>query len=351
MSWEHSLVGLPWDKLRLLLAEEGLSSVQGRQVWEWIYRHGVHHFSAMTNLSLAVRQRLTARYSLARPPLQEELLSHDGTRKWLFRLSSAPQETIETVLIPEKHHITLCLSSQVGCPLQCRFCRTGTQGFRRNLTPQEIVAQVFFAKDALKDWGSDFTQRRLTHIVLMGMGEPLLNAEAVREALKIFLDPYGGNFSRHKVTVSTVGILPELAPLSSFRVPLTLSLHAPTEALRTSLMPINAQYSLKEIRQVLQTYPVMSQTAKVTVAYILLKDANDSPKEAHALRAFLQDLSVKVNLLSFNPWEGVPFATSSERASRAFAQILRQGGIDCFRRRSRGQDILAACGQLRSEMV
>jgi 23S rRNA (adenine2503-C2)-methyltransferase len=219
------------------------------------------------------------------------------------------------------------------------------------LTSQEIVAQVFSAKDALRDWDPDSTQRRLTHIVLMGMGEPLLNAEAVWEALKIFLDSRGGNFSRHKVTVSTVGILSELPPLSSFRVPLTISLHAPTETLRTSLMPINAQYSLEEIRQSLQTYPTMSQTTKVTVAYLLLKDVNDSHKDAHALRAFLQGLSVKVNLLSFNPWEGAPFAPSLERTSRAFAQILTHGGIDCFRRRPRGQDILAACGQLRSGVV
>jgi 23S rRNA (adenine2503-C2)-methyltransferase len=296
-------------------------------------------------------------YSLERLSVQQERVSNDGTRKWLFSLpneanqcdSLASEMSIETVCIPEERRITACLSSQVGCALQCHFCRTGTMPLQQNLTTHALVAQVLHIKDVFQDWPQYRKTRRLTHIVFMGMGEPLLNYAAVREALTLLMDPHGLAFSRHRITVSTSGIVPVLASLArDCRVPLALSLHAPSDVLRSQLMPINEVYPLKDLMQAVRLYPRQSGTVRVTMEYVLLKGVNDRPAEARELRALLRGLPVKVNLLTFNPWAGAPFDPSSEEATLAFAQILAQGGIDCFRRRARGQDILAACGQLRA---
>jgi 23S rRNA (adenine2503-C2)-methyltransferase len=305
----------------------------------------------MTNLPLSVRHQLEERYSLARLPVLQELASRDGARKWLFSLSRLAHDdvspAIETVFIPDGKRATVCLSSQVGCPLQCRFCRTGTQHWERNLTPCEILAQVLSVKDSLKDWPKDGERRQLTNVVMMGMGEPLLNYEAVKEALVILTDQRGLAFSRHRITVSTSGIVPMLAPLAQdCGTLLAVSLHAPSDDLRSQLMPINNTYSLKELMEAIRAYPAMSKTRKVTIEYVLLGGVNDGPAEARALLTLLRNLPVKVNLLTFNAWQGAPFVPSSAKTRALFAQILTRGGIDCFRRRARGQDILAACGQL-----
>ncbi|MDR2417017.1 MAG: 23S rRNA (adenine(2503)-C(2))-methyltransferase RlmN [Holosporales bacterium] len=354
---------MPWTKMCAQFEELGLTLLQARQTWDWVYRQGALSFEAMTNLPLAVRYRLEELYSLERLPTFQEHLSCDGTRKWVFSLpggSDAPTQlssipsahtaSIETVFIPEEKRATVCLSSQVGCSLRCCFCRTGTRLFERNLTPHELVSQVLHVKDKFADWPQHSKTRYLTHIVMMGMGEPLLNYEAVKEALALLLDPHGLAFSRHRITVSTSGIVPVLASLArDCRVPLTLSLHAPSDTLRSQLMPVNDVYPLKELMRAVHAYPQMSKTKYVTIAYVLLKGVNDSQAEARALLSLLQGLPAKVNLLTFNAWKGAPFAPSSAGVCATFSRILTQGGIDCFRRRTRGRDILAACGQLRAD--
>ncbi|MDR0407135.1 MAG: 23S rRNA (adenine(2503)-C(2))-methyltransferase RlmN [Holosporales bacterium] len=354
-----SLIGLPFAELMRYFKAYDLTAMQARQTWEWMYRHGVRYFKDMTNLSLSVRKQLEQVYSCERLPVQYNKTSTDGTQKWLFRLENTENsaddttfEAIETVFIPEETRATICLSSQVGCALQCRFCRTGTQGYTRNLTLYEIVAQVLSVKDAIDDWPKDPLTHRLKNIVFMGMGEPLLNYEALKKVLEIFMDPHGLAFSRHRITVSTSGITPMLERLArECRVPLALSLHASSEALRSDLMPINEHYPLKDLMQAVRMYPALSGTDKVTIEYALLKGINDSPADARALLSLLRGIPAKVNLLTLNPWEGAPFTPSSPQIYATFSRILTQGGIDCFRRRSRGQDILAACGQLRANKV
>jgi len=345
-----NLVGLDRTELAAEMAAFGAEPFRARQLWHWIYHRGATSFDQMTSLSKTFRATLAARYTVARPAVSRALASVDGTRKWLLRFVDGQE--IESVHIPEEDRGTLCVSSQVGCTLTCKFCHTGTQRLVRNLEAAEIVGQVMIARDALGEWPSPAEDRQITNIVMMGMGEPLYNFESVAKALKIVMDHEGLSISRRKITLSTAGVVPMIHRCGAeLGVNLAISLHAVTDELRDVLVPLNKKYPIAKLLDACRTYPGSSNARRITFEYVMLKGVNDTPAEARALVRLLAGISAKVNLIPFNPWPSAPFECSSDAAIAAFADIVNAAGYSSPVRTPRGRDILAACGQLKSESV
>ena len=325
------------------------AKMRAAQLWRWIHHYGVTDFEAMTDVAKETRAALAAVFSLTRPEIVERQVSKDGTRKWLIRM--APGIEVETVYIPDVGRSgALCVSSQVGCTLNCTFCHTGTQALVRNLTTAEIVAQVQVARDDLDEWPSPKEDRRLSNIVFMGMGEPLYNLDHVAGAIDIIADGEGIAISRRRITVSTSGVVPELGPLGErTQAMLAISLHATNDALRDVLVPINKKYPIADLMAAIRAYPGLSNARRVTFEYVMLKGVNDSPAEALALVRLMKGVPAKINLIPFNPWPGTDYECSDWGTIEAFAAILNRAGYASPIRTPRGRDILAACGQLKSE--
>ena len=325
------------------------AKMRASQLWRWIHHYGATDFSAMTDVAKDTRAALEQAFTLARPEVVERQVSKDGTRKWLIRM--APGIEVETVYIPDVGRSgALCVSSQVGCTLNCTFCHTGTQALVRNLTAAEIVAQVQVARDDLSEWPSPKEDRRLSNIVFMGMGEPLYNLDNVADAIDIIADGEGIAISRRRITVSTSGVVPELKALGErTQAMLAISLHATNDDLRDVLVPLNKKYDIATLMEGIRGYPGLSNTRRVTFEYVMLKDVNDSPAEAKALVKLLKGIPAKINLIPFNPWPGTNYGCSDWGAIESFAAILNRAGYASPIRTPRGRDILAACGQLKSE--
>jgi 23S rRNA (adenine2503-C2)-methyltransferase len=335
-----------YDSLISELVEKGEKKFRAKQIWQWVYQRGVSSFDEMSNIPAALRQSLSETIPLERLELSNEQISVDGTRKWLLALPDGNE--IETVYIPEKHRGTLCVSSQVGCTLNCTFCHTGTQRLVRNLTAAEIIGQLLFAKDRLEDWNQE-GQAKVTNIVLMGMGEPLLNYEPVKLAVLTMLDEQGLNLSKRRVTLSTSGIVPYIQKCGDeIGVNLAISLHACRDDLRDEIVPINKKYPLKELLESCKNYPASHEYRRITFEYVMLDQINDSDEDAHALIDLIKDIPAKVNLIPFNPWPGSPYQCSSKERIKAFSSIVEKAGYASPVRKPRGDDILAACGQLKS---
>ena len=331
------------------LVQAGKAKMRASQLWRWMHHYGVTDFALMTDVAKELRAALSDAYDLSRPEVVERQVSVDGTRKWLIRM--APGVEVETVYIPDVGRSgALCVSSQVGCTLNCTFCHTGTQPLVRNLTAAEIVAQVQVARDELGEWPSPKEDRRLSNIVFMGMGEPLYNLDSVADAIDIIADNEGIAISRRRITVSTSGVIPELKALGErTQAMLAISLHATNDALRDELVPINRKYPIAELLAGIRAYPGLSNARRVTFEYVMLKGVNDSPAEARALVNLLAGVPAKINLIPFNPWPGSPYVCSDWGAIEAFAAVLNRAGYASPIRTPRGRDILAACGQLKSE--
>jgi len=349
-----NLSGLTRPQLSTALVEADICSpdkarMRAGQLWRWMHHHGATGFETMTNVDKQTRARLGERFSLSRPEVVDRQVSVDGTRKWLIRF--APGIEAETVYIPDVGRAgALCVSSQVGCTLNCTFCHTGTQALVRNLTAAEITAQVQIARDDLEEWPSDREDRRLSNIVFMGMGEPLYNLDQVSDAIDIISDNEGLGLSRRRITVSTSGVVPELKALGErTQAMLAISLHATNDALRDVLVPLNRKYPLAELMAGVRAYPGASNARRVTFEYVMLKGINDSPAEARALVGLVRGMPAKINLIPFNPWPGSPYECSDWSTIEAFAEIVNRAGYASPIRTPRGRDILAACGQLRSE--
>ncbi|MEE3119682.1 MAG: 23S rRNA (adenine(2503)-C(2))-methyltransferase RlmN [Pseudomonadota bacterium] len=325
-----------------------------QQIWSWLYAHGVDDFDDMHNVAKAVRAGLAENFSLARLDVAQAQYSDDGTRKWLFRLHDGHE--IETVYIPEADRGTLCVSSQVGCTLACRFCHTGTQKLVRNLTAAEITGQLVAARDALEDWPTGNTSnsgaRKITNIVLMGMGEPLYNTDNVIAALNVMSDGDGLALSRRRITLSTSGVVPDIARVGTETgVMLAISLHAVRDDLRDELVPLNKKYPITELLDACRAYPGLSNARRITFEYVMLKDVNDSDADARELVRLLAGIPAKINLIPFNPWPGSPYVCADWDRIEAFADIVNRAGYASPVRTPRGRDIMAACGQLKSESV
>ena len=345
-----NLVGLARDELEQVLAQNGLEKYRAKQVWHWIYYRGVTIFDKISNLGKPVRDKLEAHFVIDRPTVQVEQLSTDGTRKWLLKLPDGQQ--VESVHIPESDRGTLCVSSQVGCTLTCRFCHTGTQRLVRNLEAGEILGQIMQARDVIGEWPSPKEARMISNIVMMGMGEPLFNYENVAKALKIVMDGEGIAISKRRITLSTSGVVPMIERCGQeLGVNLAISLHAVTDELRNLIMPINRKYPLKELMKACHNYPGMSNARRITFEYVMLKGVNDTDADARALIKLLKNLPAKVNLIPFNEWPGAPFECSPWERIEKFAAIINDAGYSSPIRTPRGRDILAACGQLKSASV
>jgi 23S rRNA (adenine2503-C2)-methyltransferase len=349
-----NLSGMTRAQLSAALVEAGVcppqkARMRTNQMWQWIHNAGHTGFERMSDIDKATRAALAETFTLARPEIVERQVSKDGTRKWLIR--TAPGIEIETVFIPGVGRAgALCVSSQVGCTLNCTFCHTGTQALVRNLTAAEIVAQVQVAKDDLEEWPGDGEDRQLSNIVFMGMGEPLYNLDAVADAMEIISDGEGIGLSRRRITVSTSGVAPELKALGErTQAMLAISLHATNDELRDKLVPLNKRYPIKELLDGIRAYPGLSNARRVTFEYVMLKGINDSPAEARALLQLLKGIPAKINLIPFNPWPGSPYECSDWGTIERFAAIINKGGYASPIRTPRGRDILAACGQLKSE--
>jgi len=345
-----NLIGLSRAELEAELAGLGVERFRARQLWQWIYHRGAVSFRAMSSLSARLRDELAERYTLARAEPARDQQSLDGTRKWLLKLADG--NLIETVHIPEKDRGALCVSSQVGCTLSCKFCHTGTQRLVRNLEAGEIVGQLLLARDAIGEWPSPEDGRMISNIVLMGMGEPLYNYENVAKALRIVMDPEGIAISRRRITLSTAGVVPQIRRAGEeLKVNLALSLHAVRDELRDVIVPLNKKYPIAELIAACRDYARLNPNRRITFEYVMLKGVNDSPADAKALVRLIRGIPAKVNLIPFNPWPGAPFECSAERAIRAFAEIVMNAGYHAPVRTPRGRDILAACGQLKSDSL
>jgi 23S rRNA (adenine2503-C2)-methyltransferase len=365
-----SLAGLGREGLRAALASAGVPEKQLRmrvnQLYSWLYVRGVPDFEAMTDVAKELRAALADRYTLARPEIVTEQVSVDGTRKWLLRLPSQGQggkaPEVETVYIPETERGTLCISSQVGCTLNCTFCHTGTQRLVRNLTAQEIVGQILLARDRIGDWqGAEppgdgrllpTSDRKITNIVLMGMGEPLYNFDNVKAAMEIAADGEALSVSKRRITLSTSGIVPEIARWGAETgTSLAISLHAVRDELRDELVPINRKYPIAELLEACRNYPSLSNARRITFEYVMLKGVNDSLAEARELVRLLAGIPAKINLIPFNPWPGAPYECSDWAQIERFADVVNKAGYASPVRTPRGRDIYAACGQLKSASV
>ncbi|PZW38650.1 23S rRNA m(2)A-2503 methyltransferase [Humitalea rosea] len=346
----RELVGLSREELIAEMQAIGEKPFRAKQIWHWLYYQGATDFSVMSSIAKPMQQKLAERFVIGRPEIAEEQTSTDGTRKWLFRFRDGQQ--VETVYIPEKDRGSVCISTQVGCTLSCKFCHTGTQRLTRNLGVAEVVAQFMAARDSYGEWPSpnDENPRLLSNIVVMGMGEPLYNYENVAKALKIAMDGEGIGLSRRRITLSTSGVVPMMDKCGQeLGVNLAVSLHAVTDELRDEIVPLNRKYPLAELLAACRRYPGATNARRITFEYVMLRGVNDSPAEARELVRLLNGLPAKVNLIPFNPWPNSPYETSTPEAVRAFADIVSEGGYSAPVRRPRGRDISAACGQLRTE--
>ncbi|CAH0338530.1 Dual-specificity RNA methyltransferase RlmN [Rhizobium sp. CECT 9324] len=366
MAEKPSLIGMDRDTLGAALREKGVPEKQIKmrvaQIWNWVYVRGVSDFDAMVNVSKDMREMLKTHFTIARPEIVEEQISNDGTRKWLLRFpprgAGRPVE-IEAVYIPEEGRGTLCISSQVGCTLTCTFCHTGTQKLVRNLTAEEILSQLLLARDRLGDFPDrDVPQggmvpssdRKVTNVVMMGMGEPLYNFEEVKKALLIASDGDGLSLSKRRITLSTSGVVPEIYKTGEeIGVMLAISLHAVRDDLRDLLVPINKKYPLKDLIEACRNYPGLSNARRITFEYVMLKDVNDSLEDAKGLIKLLKGVPSKINLIPFNPWPGTNYQCSDWEQIEKFADFINAAGYASPIRTPRGRDILAACGQLKSE--
>ena len=362
-----SLIGMTRAELAEALARAGVPEKQRRmragQIWHWLYHRGVTSFAAMTNIARELRDRLHEHFAIGRPEIVTEQKSSDGTRKWLIRL--APDERgarheVEMVYIPEEDRGTLCISSQVGCTLTCTFCHTGTQKLVRNLTAEEIVSQVMVARDGVSEWPHQIEAmanppaggRYITNVVLMGMGEPLFNFDNVRSAIEIVSDGEGLSISKRRITLSTSGVVPEIARAGAeIGVMLAISLHGTTDEIRDKLVPLNKKYPIAELLAACRAYPGLSNARRITFEYVMLKGVNDSLADAKRLAQLLKGIPAKVNLIPFNPWPGAPYECSDWDVIERFAEVLNKAGYACPVRTPRGRDIMAACGQLKSESM
>jgi 23S rRNA (adenine2503-C2)-methyltransferase len=344
-----ALVGLSRTELGEAVAALGEKPFRAKQLWHWIYHRGARDFAAMTDLSKGFRARLEAHHVVGRPTIAREQTSTDGTRKWLIQFGDG--QKAETVFIPEEDRGAVCISSQVGCTLTCRFCHTGTQRLVRNLTPAEIVGQFMTARDSYGEWPTPTDERRmLSNIVLMGMGEPLYNFDNVAAAMKIVMAEDGIALGKRRITLSTSGVVPEIHRCGAeLGVNLAISLHAPDDDTRSAIMPINKKYPLKELMAACRAYPGASNARRITFEYVMLKGINDSPAHARALMKLVAGIPCKFNLIPFNPWPGAPYECSDATTVTAFAQMLADGGFTAPIRTPRGRDILAACGQLKTD--
>ena len=347
------LIGLTRDQIRAALESAGLepkqAKLRAKQIFHWLYNRGATEFAQMTDIAKAQHPWLTERFVVGRPEVVEAQVSTDGTRKWLLR--SPDGQDYEAVFIPDADRGTLCVSSQVGCTLNCTFCHTGTMRLVRNLTAGEIVGQVMLARDALGEWPSQPEGRMLTNIVMMGMGEPLYNFDAVRDALSVVMDGDGLALSKRRITLSTSGVVPMMARAGEeIGVNLAVSLHAVTKEVRDEIVPLNKKYGIEELLQACADYPGANNARRITFEYVMLKDKNDSDADAHELVRLLRkyQLPAKVNLIPFNPWPGAPYECSTPDRVNAFSDIVFEAGISAPVRRPRGRDIDAACGQLKT---
>ena len=367
---KRSLAGLTRARLNEALAAGGVPEKQLNmrvaQLWSWIYVRGVTRFEDMTDVSKDLRRQLDALYTMERPEIVSEQISVDGTRKWLLRLAKRGHEArppeVETVYIPESDRGTLCISSQVGCTLTCSFCHTGTQRLVRNLEAEEIVTQIMLARDRIGDWpgakGPDdgrllpSSERKITNVVLMGMGEPLYNFDNVKAAMEVASDGDGLALSKRRITLSTSGVVPEIPRWGEEAdTMLAISLHATNNALRDELVPINRKYPIAELMQACRDYPGLSNARRITFEYVMLKGVNDSLAEARALVKLLAGIPAKINLIPFNPWPNTRYECSDWETIERFAEVVNRAGYASPVRTPRGRDILAACGQLRSESL
>jgi 23S rRNA (adenine2503-C2)-methyltransferase len=350
-----NLVGLTRAQLCEALADAGTPPAQARmraaQIWQWIYHWGVRDFQQMTNLAKGFRALLAERFTVALPEIVTRQISADGTRKYLLRIAGGHE--IETVYIPEENRGTLCVSSQVGCTLTCSFCHTGTQRLVRNLTAAEIVGQLMVARDDLGEWPVPGQPRRedrlVSNLVLMGMGEPLYNFESVRDAMAVVMDGEGLSLSRRRITLSTSGVVPEIARTATeIGCLLAVSFHATTDAVRDRLVPINRKWNIATLLAALRDYPRLSNSERITFEYVMLKDVNDSDDDARRLVRLIAGIPAKINLIPFNEWPGAPYRRSDWERIEAFADIVYKAGYASPIRTPRGEDIMAACGQLKS---
>ncbi len=351
-----TLVGLTRTELATALADAGLPQknirMRSQQLWRWIYGRGATGFSPMSNISLGLRDELAAKFTLARPQIVSEQISGDGTRKWLLQFNPRPGETsgqsAEIVYIPEENRGTLCISSQIGCTLNCSFCHTGTQNLVRNLDACEIVSQILIARDQLGEWPAG-PERRITNIVLMGMGEPLYNFNEVKKAIEIIADGEGLSISKRRITLSTAGVVPMIERCGAETgVMLAISLHGVRDEIRDKLVPLNRKYPIKELLAACANYPGLSNARRITFEYVMLKDLNDSTGDAKALVRLLKGIPAKINLIPFNPWPGSPYECSEWEQIERFAEVINRAGYASPIRSPRGRDIMAACGQLKT---
>jgi 23S rRNA (adenine2503-C2)-methyltransferase len=367
-----SLAGLSRTALAARLTELGIPQRQVKmrvqQLWRWLYIEGATTFAPMTDISMELRRTLEAAFTLARPEIVAEQVSNDGTRKWLLRLAATGRDgsltqgrgpEVECVYIPESDRGTLCISSQVGCTLNCSFCHTGTQKLVRNLTAQEVVAQILVARDRIGDWPGAVKpddggmlptgDRAITNVVLMGMGEPLYNSDNVREAMEVAADGEGLSLSKRRITLSTSGVVPEIPRWGAEAgTMLAISLHAVRDELRDVLVPINKKYPLEQLLQACRDYPGLSNARRITFEYVMLKGVNDSLAEARELVRLLAKIPAKINLIPFNPWPGAIYECSDWGQIEKFAEVVNKAGYASPVRTPRGRDIMAACGQLKS---
>lgn len=360
-----SLIGLTRDELAEALVPLGVEKFRAKQVWQWLYARGVTDFAAMSNIAKPVQQKLAEHFTIARAGISRNAVSFDATQKWL--LNYADNNEVETVFIPESNRGTLCVSSQVGCTLACTFCHTGTQRLVRNLTAGEIITQVLVARDGLNEWpgqaagkatvpgkrgnnaAGDEAGRQLSNIVFMGMGEPLFNYDNVVKACQIMMDGEGLKLSRRKITVSTSGVVPKIVPLAKDAgTNLAISLHAVNDDLRNEIVPINRKYPIKDLMEAVREYQSIVSDRHIMFEYVMLNGVNDSEADAREMVRLMKGIRSKVNLIPFNPWPGAPYECSSNNRIHAFGRIIMEAGIASPIRKTRGQDILAACGQLKS---
>lgn len=343
-----NLIGLSREEFNAEIKQMGEKAFRANQLWEWVYNKGARSFDDMTSISLAFRERLKENYNLDRPAISVAKQSIDGTSKWLLKMQDGSE--IETVHIPDEDRGALCVSSQVGCSLTCSFCHTGTQNLVRNLTAQEIVGQFMLARDQLNDWPSKKENRIVSNVVMMGMGEPLLNYANVAKALKIIMDGEGLALSKRRITLSTSGIVPLIEQCGhELGVNLAISLHAVTDELRDVLVPINKKFPIKDLLEACRNYPPGGNARRITFEYVMLNGINDSDADARRLVTLLKGIPAKVNLIPFNKWPGSNYERSSGNRIRAFSKIVEDAGYSSPVRTPRGEDILAACGQLKSE--
>ena len=347
---ELSLVGLTKkeikDSLRKLDIPDQQLNMRVNQIWGWVYNKGINSIDEMTTLSLDLREELKKYHNLERPQISDEQISKDGTKKWLLKFNDGSE--VETVFIPDDERGTLCVSSQVGCTLNCTFCHTGTQRLVRNLTSQEIVSQIIIAKDSLSEWGQE--PRQITNIVMMGMGEPLYNFESVRDGILTMSDDAGLSISKRKITLSTSGIVPKIKMAGDeIGSMLAISLHATNNDLRNEIVPINKKYPIEELLEACRNYPGLSNSKRITFEYVMLKGVNDSEAEARDLVKLISGIPAKINLIPFNSWPGSSYECSDWEQIEKFGDIINRGGYASPIRTPRGEDISAACGQLKSD--